>query len=140
MKPTDLESIIGAWTYLYWSDGTRTAHEMTRAQIEAAWKKGYGTGSTHLAFSEKMAIKTTITSALTMWGNTNPSINIENAHEADVEDVEYQEMPQAAPQALPEAPKVEPLKFTTEASKVEVRQTDAQAMAQGAINFEEPNF
>lgn len=82
-RKTDLDSIVGVWCYLVWNDGTRTAHEMTIAQCKAAWSKGYGTGKTHNEFSEKMVRKSCITSAMTEWGNTNPSVNIESRGEDD---------------------------------------------------------
>lgn len=93
-RKTDLDSIVGVWCYLVWNDGTRTAHEMTIAQCKAAWAKGYGTGKTHNEFSEKMVRKTCITSAMTEWGNTNPSINIESRGEDDevTYDVSHEEV------------------------------------------------
>ena len=125
-RKTDLSEIVGVWCYLVWSDGTRTAHEMTIDQVRKAWGMNrFGAGKTHENFSEKMVRKTCFSSALTEWGNTNPNIAIDTDFDSEITfDTKYEDLSnqmQITAETLNSLPasEAEPINLPNEAPKAE---------------------
>lgn len=133
------KDFVGGYIYIPTADGKQDLYIMSKKMILAAWSKSSSRElGTHKTFPEKMAAKTLVSSACNMIINATPDLayaaneNDDMQHTEDIDDQDYQDMPEPsqiepapAPEQHPAEGDPEPAQAADSASSGE--QSDAPA-------------